>query len=69
MLTSVFNYMLENKDMLPPQWALGDIVSIYKGKGARKEMKNQRGLTLTSCVLKCLEKIIAYRIAPVIKEV
>ena len=67
-LLKLFNEMLQNNEKVPKQWKLGDIISIYKGKGERTEMKYQRGLSLTSCVLKCLEKIIAYRIDPKIKE-
>ena len=67
-LLKLFNEMLQNNEKVPKQWKLGDIISIYKGKGECTEMKYQRGLSLTSCVLKCLEKAIANRIDPKIKE-
>ena len=63
-LLKLFNEMLQNNEKVPKQWKLGDIISIYKGKGERTEMKYKRGLSLTSCVLKCLEKIIANSIDP-----
>ena len=66
-LLKLFNEMLQNNEKIPKQWKLGDIISIYKGKGERTEMKYQRGPSLASCVLKCLEKVIASRIDPKIK--
>ena len=67
-LTLIFNEMLEKDKPIPETWRLGDIISIFKGKGEKLDMKNQRGLSMTSSVLKCLEKIVANRISPLIKR-
>ena len=67
-LTYAFNRMLANDIDLPQQWRMGYIVSIFKGKGSQQEMKNQRGLSPTSYVLKCLKKTMAKRIIPQIEQ-
>ena len=67
-LTEIFNQIKENKEEMPDTWSLGDIISIYKGKGRMEDLRNQRGLTLNSAILKCIEKIIAERIEPIIKK-
>ena len=67
-LTLLFNQMLEKDKLIPETWRLGDIISIFKGKGEKLDMKNQRGLSMTSSFLKCLEKIVANRISPLIKR-
>ena len=62
------NEMLFEEIETPEDWDIGDIVSIYKGKGKQTQMKFQRGITLTSCLMKVVEKMIGLRIGPLIKE-
>ena len=68
LMTTFFNKLLEDEEKLPASWKTGDIVSIYKGKGNKADLTNQRGLSLTSCVLKLLEKVIANRISKNIQQ-
>ena len=67
-LTEVFNMILNNEEKIPRSWRVGDIVSIYKGKGSKHDLKNQRGISLTSAVLKCLEKVLSNRIEENIRK-
>ena len=68
-ITEIFNKIKEEKEEIPETWTMGDIIiSIYKGKGRMDELINQRGLSLTSAILKCMEKILAERIEPIIKK-
>ena len=62
-MTKFFNKLLREEAQLPESWKMGDIVSVYKGKGKRDELTNQRGLSLTLCMLKLLEKVISNRIS------
>ena len=66
-LTDIFNEILQGSD-IPNQWNLANIASIYKGKGLNTDINNQRGISMTSSIMKVLEKIIAKRISPVIKQ-
>ena len=47
---------------VPNNWQLGDIISFYKGKGDSLDLSYQRGISLTSTILKLLESIIGTRI-------
>ena len=67
-LTEVFNMILNNEEKIPRSWRIGDIVSIYKGKGSKHDLKNQRGISLASAVLKCLEKVLSNRIEENIRK-
>ena len=67
-LLKIFNEVLSNEIECPMEWKIGDIISIYKGKGNKNKMECQRGITLTSCILKTLEKMINNRIDPIIKR-
>ena len=67
-LLHIYNNIMHSKEEKPEDWILGEIISIFKGKGRREEMSNQRGITLTVCILKCLEMMIAKRIDPMIKN-
>ncbi len=51
----MMNQISKAKD-IPEAWKTMKIKSIYKNKGDRKDMKNQRGLFLTSTVAKTFEK-------------
>ena len=50
--------MLFHENKVPQQWKIGTVKSIYKGKGIRGNPKNDRGITLSSNILKIMEKII-----------
>ena len=50
--------LLSEKEEIPKIWELADIISIYKGKGNKTDINNQRGISLASCMLKCLERVI-----------
>ena len=67
-LCNIFNNIKEKKEEFPISWELGDIISFFKGKGDPFDMIFQRGITLTSCVLKILENVIGRRIEPEIKK-
>ena len=47
---------------IPEQWNLVKIVTIYKQKGSRKELKNYRGIFLTIVISKIFEKLVKTRI-------
>ena len=68
MLRHSFNSIKENREDFPSSWELGEIISFYKGKGDPYAMCCQRGITLTSAVLKILENIIGNRIEPIINR-
>ena len=67
-LTKIMNDIKENKEEFPASWEIGDVISFYKGAGDLFDMLFQRGITLTSCVLKTLESVVGCRIEPVIRE-
>ena len=67
-LLRLANEILYEEIDIPDDWSIGDIISIYKGKGKLTEMRFQRGITLTSCIMKVIEKMIGARIGPLIKE-
>merc|ERR1712074_414628 len=48
--------MLFQENKVPQQWKLGTVKSIYKGKGTKGNPKNDRGITLSSNILKIMEK-------------
>ena len=60
--------MASKKIEFPTSWELGDIISFFKGKGDPYDMVSQRGITLTSCVLKILENVVGVRVEPIIRE-
>ncbi len=47
-----------SKMEIPNQWEEVRVKSIYKNKGKKSEMKNRRGIFLTSVLGKLLEKVI-----------
>ena len=67
-LCNIFNEIKEGKREVPESWKLGDIISFFKGKGDPYQMIYQRGITLTSSILKIFESIIGDRIEPVIRR-
>ena len=68
LLCKLMNGMKEKTVDIPRNWKLGDLISFYKGKGDSLDMVCQRGITLTSTILKLLESIIGKRIEPVISR-
>ena len=67
-LCDAMNGMKENQEDFPSSWELGDIISFFKGKGDPYDMVFQRGITLTSCVLKILENVVGNRVEPMIRK-
>ena len=59
-LTAMFNKIL-NKNKWPGEWKKVKIKSIYKNKGSKEDLNNQRGIFLTSIVQKVFERIILNR--------
>ena len=56
-LCNLMNDMKERKEDFPTSWELGDLISFFKGKGDPYNMLFQRGISLTSCVLKIMENV------------
>ena len=56
-LTIIFNKVMTEMK-IPKEWEQMMIKSIYKNKGAKTEIKNRRGLFLTSVVGKLFEKVL-----------
>ena len=56
-LQVMFNKIMKEMST-PTQWEQVKIKSIYKNKGSHKEMKNRRGIFLTSIVGKIFEKVM-----------
>ena len=55
----------KNED-IPSRWNTGSITSIWKGKGDREVLSNQRGITTSSCIGTIVDTIIDNRIARVV---
>ena len=66
-IVNMFNYFWENEE-IPSELMKISIKSIYKGKGETSSLDNQRGLFLSSCLLKLYEKIILNRIMPKVEK-
>ena len=62
------NKIKELKD-IPDQWNLVKIVTIYKKKGSKKELKYYRGIFLTIVISKIFEKLIKTRIEDNLKTI
>ena len=67
-IIQVCNEILFEREEQPNYWRMGEIISIFKGNGKKTQMKYQRGITLTSCILKLIERIIGNRIGPIFQE-
>ena len=59
-LRSMLNEVLKTK-CIPTEWEKFKIKSIYKNKGSRHELKNRRGIFITSVLSKVMEKILLNR--------
>ena len=56
-------------ESIPPSLKLGVIIPLYKGKGRDPlDPNSYRGITLTSVLSKCLEKIVLHRMEIPVKE-
>ena len=64
----MMNNIKEGTEDFPTSWELGDLISFFKGKGDPYDMIFQRGISLTSCVLKILENVVGNRVEPVIRK-
>ena len=49
---------IKSTSMIPSQWNDVDITTLYKHKGKQKDLKNQRGIFLTSIVYKLYERLL-----------
>ena len=67
-LLDIFNYMKQNT-VVPQQWENVVVVTLYKGKGKRKELINYRGIFLTSIMCKIFEKLIKSRVDNILNRV
>ncbi len=66
-ILDLFNNM-KNKFVIPVQWELVIIKTLYKGKGKKKELVNYRGIFLTSTLCKVFEKQIIIIIFSIITK-
>lgn len=51
----------------PQQWNLGLMTNVWKGKGDREVMENQRGITVSSAIGTIAEEIVFNRVSKVIQ--
>jgi len=63
---NMLNQTVHNKD-IPQDWKIGEILSIYKGKGQKGKCSNERGITLSSNLGKTYERIVDERIKKSVK--
>lgn len=57
-LRYIFDYCLENQ-VIPKEWKVAVITSIYKGKWAKTTVDNYRPISLTSIVCKIWKSILS----------
>ena len=55
-----------NDEIIPSRWNTGAITSIWKGKGDREDLSNQRGITTSSAIGTIVDTLIDNRIARVV---
>ncbi len=69
LVTSLFNLFkrLATVECIPDEWNEGIIIPIFK-KGDVKDLDNYRGITLTSCVSKVYNRIIAQNVSKFIED-
>ena len=56
-----------HEEQAPKQWNLGHITNIWKGRGDREKLENQRGITVSSSIGTIPEEIINQRLVKTIK--
>ena len=59
--TKMFNTIL-NSGVIPTEWTLGQLTSIFKNKGDRKKATNYRGITILSCLSKLFTSVLNDRL-------
>ena len=64
----LFNIIKENREV-PEQWHLMKIITIYKQKGSKKQLKYYRGIFLALAISKIFEGMIKQRIEPDLKKI
>ena len=52
---------IKNSQVIPKQWEMMLITTIYKSKGSKKDLVNQRGIFLTQVICKIWERLIKER--------
>lgn len=62
LITSYFNLILDTA-VVPTDWTLGLMVSIYKKKGDKMDPDNYRGITLLSCMGKLFSMLLNSRLS------
>ena len=67
-ILALCNRIKELRD-IPEQWDLVRIVTIYKLKGSKKELKYYRGIFLAVVMSKIFEKLIKNRIDPTLNKI
>ena len=55
-----------NNEAIPSRWNTGAITSIWKGKGDREDLSNQRGITTSSAIGTIIDTLIDNRISRVV---
>ena len=55
------------EEQTPKQWNLGIITNVWKGKGDRECMKNQRGITVSSAIGTIAEELIFDRVTKLVQ--
>ena len=65
---TLINIFIEifNTEQIPKDWNKTNIISIYKDKGNIEDLKNHRGISLSSNILKIFEKVINNRITKIL---
>ena len=66
-LLNMMNWMHQN-EKTPSQLLKINIKSLYKGKGQTSDLKNHRGIFISSTILKIYEGLIAERTSPIIEK-
>ena len=59
--TKVFNLVLWSCKF-PDEWAIGEIIPLYKNKGKDDDPNNYRGITLLSCYGKLFTSLLNNRL-------
>ena len=67
-ILELFNIIKEAREV-PEQWHLMKIVTIYKKKGSKKQLKYYRGIFLAIAISKVFEGMIKLRIEPNLEKV
>ena len=67
-LLEIINIIKTNGE-IPSQWNEVDITTLYKNKGNRKDLKNQRGIFLTVVAYKLFERLVKKRTKDHLKNI